>query len=169
MSTKHTITIVFGLVFFPIIVNSQNPILIPPLLIGPNFELEMTQDSHAYYPGVPVESMGFNGSILGPTLLMVKDQSVTINVLNSLGEESTVHWHGLHVAAENDGGPHSVIAPNDNLEVNFEVLDRAATYWYHPHLHHYTTKHVQLGLSGFIITKDSEEASLNSKESTPQS
>ena len=36
---------------------------------------------------------------------------VTLNVTNNLGEETTTHWHGMHVTSQDDGGPHTVIAP----------------------------------------------------------
>ena len=39
-------------------------------------------------------------------------------------------------------------------------MDRAATYWYHPHLHHKTDEHVTKGIAGLIIVKDSDEAAL---------
>ncbi len=84
-----------------------------------------------------------------------------MNVTNSIGEETTVHWHGFHVAPENDGGPHTVIDPNTTWTPNFPVLDKAGTYWYHPHAHLLTNKHVAQGLAGLIIVKDAEEAALN--------
>ena len=40
-------------------------------------------------------------------------------------------------------------------------MDKAGTYWYHPHLHENTNKHVSLGIAGFIIVKDDEEAALD--------
>jgi bilirubin oxidase len=40
-------------------------------------------------------------------------------------------------------------------------LDKAGTYWYHPHLHENTNRQVSLGIAGFILVKDEEEARLN--------
>ena len=76
-----------------------------------------------------------------------------MNVTNSIGEETTVHWHGLHVAPENDGGPHTIIDPNTTWSPKFTVLDKAATYWYHPHAHGSTAKHMVEGLAGFDHSK----------------
>ncbi|MBK9736579.1 MAG: multicopper oxidase domain-containing protein [Saprospiraceae bacterium] len=95
---------------------------------------------------------------------MQPDQSAvypTINVFNSLGEETTVHWHGLHVSGEDDGGPWSSFGSNETYNPTFTVKDKASTYWYHPHLHHLTQKQVTLGLAGLIIVKDGEEAAIN--------
>jgi bilirubin oxidase len=41
------------------------------------------------------------------------------------------------------------------------VLDHASTHWYHPHLHEKTHDHVQKGIAGFIIVRDSQEARIN--------
>jgi bilirubin oxidase len=78
-----------------------------------------------------------------------------------LGEPTTIHWHGLHVSPENDGGPHIIIQPGSTWSPSFEVLDWASTHWYHPHLHHHTNEHVLKGIAGFIISRDSNESSLN--------
>ena len=153
--------LIIGLLSVSNLALSQNTLFIPPTLTGPVFDLEMQHGTHNYFSGISTPSMGFNGDILGPTLIMNAGDNVQLNVLNSLGEETTVHWHGLHVAPEDDGGPHSVISPNETYNPEFEVLDKASTYWYHPHLHHETFNQVSLGLAGMIIVKDAEEAALN--------
>lgn len=139
---------------------AQNSLTIPPLLTGNVFNLTMQNGSKSFF-GSTFPTMGFNGSILGPTLELQAGQVVKLRVRNNLGEESTVHWHGLHVSPENDGGPHTVIGPGETWEPTFTVLNKAATYWYHPHLHHATTEHVLKGLAGMIIVRDAQEAALN--------
>src|SRR5690606_24036249 len=79
---------------------------------------------------------------------------------NSLGEATTLHWHGMHVAPENDGGPHTVIDAGTTWSPSFTVLDKASTHWYHPHLHMHTNEHVIKGIAGLIIVRDDEEAAL---------
>jgi blue copper oxidase len=86
--------------------------------------------------------MGANGNILGPTLLLNKGDLVNFSINNQVGETTTIHWHGLHVAPENDGGPHTMIANNTTWQPSFTIMDKAATYWYHPHLHEKTDMHV---------------------------
>lgn len=138
-----------------------NPYFLPPVLNGPVYNLNMQNGTHQFNPGITTSTKGFNGNILGPTLIMQAGEQVYMNVTNSIGEETTVHWHGFHVAPENDGGPHTVIDPNTTWTPNFPVLDKAGTYWYHPHAHLLTNKHVAQGLAGLIIVKDAEEAALN--------
>ena len=144
-----------------IILTAQNPVLIPDTLSGTSFELTLQNGTFNFFKGQKTETMGVNGNILGPTLMFNKGDFVDIRVNNQLTETTTIHWHGMHVSASNDGGPHTTIAPSGTWNPKFTVMDKAATYWYHPHLHENTNKHVSLGIAGFIIVRDKEEAALN--------
>ena len=103
---------------------------------------------------------GANGPLLAPTIVLDKGQSVTLNVINDLPDLTTMHWHGMHVSAANDGGPHSLILPGTTWSPSFTVLDKASTYWYHPHGHGLTDFQVSMGIAGMIIVRDAEEAAL---------
>jgi bilirubin oxidase len=140
---------------------AQNPVAIPPTLQGTEINLNLQLGTVNFKTGTPTNTMGVNGDLLGPTLILEKHQQVTINVTNSLGEPTTLHWHGMHVAPENDGGPHIIIMPGQTWSPSFEVLDWASTHWYHPHLHHHTNEHVLKGIAGFIISRDADEAAIN--------
>ncbi|MCB0535452.1 MAG: multicopper oxidase domain-containing protein, partial [Saprospiraceae bacterium] len=85
---------------------SQNPLFIPAQLSGSSIDLNFQGGQMEFYPGFNTNTIGYNQAILGPTLLLTQGQVVTLNVFNKLTETTTVHWHGLHVSAENDGGPH---------------------------------------------------------------
>ncbi len=139
----------------------QNPVIIPGTLSGPEFNLTLQNGTFQFYDGINTTTMGVNGNILGPTLIMHKGDNVNIHVNNNLNETTTIHWHGMHVSAENDGGPHTTIAPGASWNPHFTVLDKAGTYWYHPHLHEKTNEHISKGIAGFIIVQDSEEAALD--------
>jgi bilirubin oxidase len=141
--------------------HAQNQLHIPPVLQGNSINLSLETGFTQFYPGPQTATMGANGALLGPTLRLDKNQQVTINVTNSLGEPTTVHWHGMHVSPLNDGGPHIVIPSGSTWSPSFEVLDWAATYWYHPHLHHHTNEHVLKGIAGMIIVNDPIESALN--------
>jgi len=93
-------------------------------------------------------------------LVMHKNTNVNINVTNNLGQNTTLHWHGMHISAVNDGGPHTIIQPNETWNPQFTVMNNAATMWYHPHLDTHTDEHVSKGIAGLIIIKDDEEAAL---------
>jgi len=103
---------------------------------------------------------GINGDFWGPTLFVNKGDEVHMNVLNKMNDTTTIHWHGFHLPAVMDGGPHQVVPPNTLWQPFWTVKNKAATYWYHPHLHMMTNAQMTAGLGGFIIVRDAEEAAL---------
>ena len=158
MKTKLFLTItIFS---SAVLLSAQNPVIVPGTLSGTEFNLNLQNGTFQFYEGINTTTMGVNGDILGPTLIMQKGDNVDITVNNNLNDTTTIHWHGMHVSAENDGGPHTTIAPGASWNPQFTVLDKAGTYWYHPHLHMKTNEHVTKGIAGFIIVQDEEEAAL---------
>lgn len=99
-------------------------------------------------------------SFWGPTLIMNKEDAVKMSVTNNLNESTTIHWHGMHLPAIMDGGPHQIIAVGALWQPYWTVKNQAATLWYHPHLHTTTQAHVTKGIGGFIIIKDPTETAL---------
>ena len=159
MKTTKLLTLVLILITGTLF--AQNPVIIPDTLSGTEFNLNLQNGTFQFYDGINTTTMGVNGDILGPTLIMQKDDFVDITVDNQLADTTTIHWHGMHVSAANDGGPHTIILPGQTWNPKFTVMDKAGTYWYHPHLHMETNKHVSLGIAGFIIVRDDEEAALD--------
>jgi bilirubin oxidase len=139
---------------------AQTTLSIPDTLSGQVLSLQIQNGQSSIFPGISTQTMGFNGHMLGPTLILRRNQTVDLRVFNNLADTTTVHWHGLHVAPEHDGGPHTFILPGTLWNPVFTVHDWAGTYWYHPHLHYKTNEHVSKGLSGFIIVRDSLEDAL---------
>lgn len=140
---------------------AQTKLPIPDTLSGKNISLNIHQDSVRFFDGAYSKTYAFNQySYLGPTLLLKKGEQVSILVLNQLIDTTTVHWHGLHVPSKWDGGPHTPILPGTVWNPTFTVLDQAATYWYHPHMHQKTAEQAIKGAAGLIIVRDSNEQSL---------
>lgn len=160
-SYVFVLIVFFSALFINIPTFSQNPLFIPDTLSGDTINLTLQHGTVNFFQGQPTNTMGANGNILGPTLILNKYKNVTINVNNQLMHTTTIHWHGLHVSPQNDGGPHIFIQPDETWSPSFTVLDWASTYWYHPHLHHHTNEHVSKGISGFIIVRDSIENNIN--------
>ena len=104
--------------------------------------------------GKPTASLGYNGPILGPTIRVRRGDSVRVAVRNGLAEDTTIHWHGLHVPAEMDGGPHQVIGVGQTWRPEFVIDQEAATLWYHPHLLDKTAEQAYRGLGGFFLIDD---------------
>ncbi|NJO08135.1 MAG: multicopper oxidase domain-containing protein, partial [Chloroflexaceae bacterium] len=100
------------------------------------------------------------GSYLGPILRFQKGQTVRIHFTNDIPDESIIHWHGLHVPAAMDGHPQSVIKQGETFVYEFKILNRAGTYWFHPHPHGRTGPQVYNGLAGLFLVSDEEEAAV---------
>lgn len=100
-------------------------------------------------------------SYLGPTIRVRKGQKIRIRFTNELPEESIVHWHGMHVPEKDDGHPKDVIGNGETYIYEYEVMNRAGTYWYHPHPHGRTGPQVYNGLAGLLIVNDEEEEMLD--------
>lgn len=104
---------------------------------------------------------GYHNGILGPFIKVNNGDAVSISFANSLSEETNVHWHGLLVPQNMDGHPDNVIQSGVSYQYNFVVNQRAGLYWYHPHPNMKTARQAYMGLAGFFIVNDAEEAALN--------
>tara|TARA_R110000850_G_scaffold193670_1_gene320373 strand:- start:2652 stop:4211 length:1560 start_codon:yes stop_codon:yes gene_type:complete len=141
--------------------------------------LHATPDSVPILPGAPSEVWRYRAellkgpggtlsenpdSYLGPTIRLRRGQKVKIHIHNELPEDTTVHWHGLHVPSDVDGQPRLPIQPGETTTIGFEVLDRAGLFWYHSHAHGEQGGRVGFqsyaGLVGLLIVEDEEEAGL---------
>ncbi len=124
-----------------------------------HYDLTIGKSRHDYQQAALTDTYSYNGlSVLGPTLRLRTGSSVAISVTNDLDEATTTHWHGADLPAEDDGGPHSLIQPGDTWIADFEVIQPAATLWYHPHAHGVTAEHVYRGAAGMIIIEDDNPA-----------
>jgi blue copper oxidase len=140
---------------------AQTALPIPDTLSGPNYILNMHKDSVQFFSGNISHTYAFNQyKYLGPTLIFNKGANVNITVNNQIGDTTTVHWHGIHLPSKWDGGPHTPILPNATWSPSFTVMDNAATYWYHPHMHMKTAEQAIKGAAGLIIVRDPIEAVL---------
>ena len=144
---------------------AMTPLPIPPTLESTiengvsQYDLTIGASRHDYQQARMTDTYSYNGmSVLGPTLRLRSGDSVAISVTNALGEVTTTHWHGGDVPAEDDGGPHSPIEPGATWVADFDVIQPAATLWYHPHFHESTTEHVYRGAAGLIIIDDDNPA-----------
>src|SRR5690349_479171 len=141
------------------VTTAQNALFIPDTLTGPSLTLNVQAGTKQYFGTNNTPTYGYNGNILGPTLLLNDGDSVTLNVKNNLSQPTTVHWHGLHVAPQNDGGPHQIITAGGTWSPSFKVRNEASTFWYHPHGEGKTEIQVTRGLAGMIIVRDNIEKS----------
>ncbi|MFJ2899343.1 multicopper oxidase family protein [Streptomyces sp. NPDC087218] len=139
----------------------RNPLRIPPVLDprpGPDgvrrFALRLQEGRSELLPGRRARTWGVNGAHLGPTLRARRGDRVAMSVTNTLGEASTLHWHGMRLPAVMDGGPHQMVEPGATWSPEWTVDQPAATTWYHPHPHGRTAVHVYRGLAGMFLLDD---------------
>ncbi|MEW5288960.1 multicopper oxidase CueO [Erwinia papayae] len=141
---------------------TRSSLPVPTLLTAdPRGLINITaQQGQSQWMGKPVASWGYNGALLGPAIALERHKPVTVNLHNRLPEATTVHWHGLAVPGEVDGGPHALIAPGEFRSVSFTPDQPAATCWFHPHQHGRTGYQVAQGLAGLVVVKDEESEKL---------
>ena len=78
-----------------------------------------------------------NGSVPAPTLRFKEGDDITLNVINHLAEDTSIHWHGLILPSAQDGVPgistgFDGIKPGEAFQYRFPAIQNG-TYWYHSH------------------------------------
>ena len=140
----------------------RNKVAIPPLLNGiqdgkvKRYDLKVMAGNSEFFPGVSTPTIGVNGPYLGPTIRCKNGEKVDLRVQNGLSEPTTLHWHGVHLPAKSDGGPHQVINSGGSWAAKFTIKQNASTCWYHSHLLGRTGEQVLRGLAGLFLIDDDE-------------
>ncbi|MEM8500308.1 MAG: multicopper oxidase domain-containing protein [Pseudomonadota bacterium] len=143
---------------------ATQPLRIPSLIDSREENLDVhiniQHGTHAFFDGVKSTTKGYNGDYLGPTVRFYDGQDTRMRFTNNIGEETTVHGHGLHVPGSVDGGPSNVILPGEVWDVTLPIRQQASTNWYHPHLMGKTAEQVHAGLAGLYLIEDENSLSL---------
>ncbi len=124
------------------------------------FSLETKEGTKSFFENTSTKTFGVNGDFLGPTIKVNNGDEIKIDVKNSLNEDTSMHWHGLHVEGKDDGGPHQLINPYRTWSPEFKIDQRACTAWYHPHQMDRTGYQVYMGVSGFFLIDDESSKNL---------
>ncbi|MER6566877.1 multicopper oxidase family protein [Streptomyces sp. NPDC001093] len=99
-------------------------------------------------------ALTYNGSYMPPTLRIRPGDKMELAFKNTLGEETNLHVHGLHVSPSGDADNIFLhIHPGETFHYSYQFPKtlRAGTYWYHPHPHHTSAPQVAGGMSGILI------------------
>jgi FtsP/CotA-like multicopper oxidase with cupredoxin domain len=79
--------------------------------------------------------------------------TLIVELVNDLDVETTIHWHGVAVPWAMDGVTwQSAPVPVGGDFIYTFTLNRAGTFWYHPHFD--TERQVDLGLYGVLVVED---------------
>ncbi|MCC0018695.1 MAG: multicopper oxidase domain-containing protein [Rhodobiaceae bacterium] len=131
----------------------------PPLLdTTGSGELDLTAlaGETNFLGGAATRTIGYNQTYLGPTIRM-KNGPLAARIQNALNEPVTVHWHGLMVPGEHDGGPHSAINPGGVKSLDMQIGQGPGTPFYHTHTHGRTAEQVHAGLAGVVQVNDDRD------------
>lgn len=100
---------------------------------------------------------------INPLLHVRRDDALDVTLANALSEDTTIHWHGLHVDEANDGSGLHPVAAGQRRRYRLRVRNRAGLYWYHAHPHGRTGQQLQYGLAGLLMIDDAEERALRER------
>ena len=81
-------------------------------------------------------AVAVNGSVPGPLVRLKEGQPVRLAVTNTLGEDSSIHWHGLLLPFQFDGVPgvsFPGIRPGETFVYDIPPIRQTGTYWWHSH------------------------------------
>ena len=73
-------------------------------LDGTEFDLRIAE-APINITGAPRTALSLNGSVPAPTLRWREGDTVTARVANALTEDTSIHWHGILLPANQDGVP----------------------------------------------------------------
>ncbi|AKI01111.1 cell division protein SufI [Hoeflea sp. IMCC20628] len=140
--------------------SSQARLKMPPLLDTRQtgrLALSARAGSLSLSGGPANATAGFSQDYLGPTIIM-QNGPLAADVENTLEEAISVHWHGLLVPGDHDGGPHVPISPGQRWTPDMNIAQQPGTAWYHSHIHGRTAQQVYSGLAGVIQVTDGRDA-----------
>ena len=120
------------------------------------YHLEASAFDWEISSGKSIEAWGFNKQVPGPELRAKAGDTVVVKLTNNLKEQTTIHWHGIRLAAGMDGtdAVQKPVLPGETFEYRFVVPD-AGTFWYHSHANE--TVQMERGMYGALIVEDPTE------------
>jgi len=103
----------------------------------------------------------YDGTVPGSEIRVRQGERIRVVVSNKLGEDTTVHWHGIRLPNAMDGVPgltQKPIRAGDSFIYEFTPPD-AGTFWYHPHAD--TLQQLGRGLAGVLIVEEREPVAVD--------
>jgi FtsP/CotA-like multicopper oxidase with cupredoxin domain len=131
---------------------------IPQLLdsreLGNNVSISAKKGLVEFIEGFETETYGYSAPYLGPAIRVYRGDLVTVKVSNELDTVTSVHWHGLFLASDQDSGLYNPISPGQSWEARLKINQPSSTAWFHPHLYGSTGRQVYMGLAGLLYIED---------------
>lgn len=141
--------------------SAAKPLPIPRLIDAGSLEnsaidLALQASVHDFGNGGQSQTFGIGQSYLGPVVRVRSGQVVPFSITNGIGETTTLHWHGLHIPGDVDGGPHQEIAPGEVWRPEVPIDQPASTNWFHAHTHGRTARQTYKGMTGIMLVEDED-------------
>ncbi len=116
-----------------------------------SYDLVVKQAPWELVPGVTVPAITYNGTVPGPTIRVIEGDTLRVAVKNELDQDTSIHWHGVHVPNPMDGVPgltQAPIRPQETFTYEFKA-SHAGTFMYHPHIN--SVEQIDNGLYGLMV------------------
>ncbi len=120
-----------------------------------NVTLDITKNKVKVGNG-EMDSNVYNNKYIGDTWDVKGGDTIKVHLANNGSQPTNLHTHGFHVSPK--GNSDNVllnIKPGETFDYVYKLPKDhpPGTYWYHPHLHHYTDAQVGGGMLGAIIVR----------------
>jgi FtsP/CotA-like multicopper oxidase with cupredoxin domain len=137
----------------------------PSVTLDGPLHLTAVIERRAVLPGRTTAVWGYRAgtgraSTFNPALRALSGQIIDVTLGNRLGEDTTIHWHGLHVDERNDGSGMYPVRNGSSYVYRFNLRNRGGLYWYHAHPHHRTAIQLHGGLAGMLLVEDDADKRL---------
>jgi FtsP/CotA-like multicopper oxidase with cupredoxin domain len=145
-----------------------HPLVFPPVDTNGNISVSIDEGCVQILDGPCTNMWTYGGTYPGLTVRRPTGQPTNViftNNLDAKAGEMTVHNHGNHSTADNDGQPESLlIATGGSRTYRYDGLEaggnqRGKTQFYHDHRMDVTGRNVWMGLTGLYIVDDPADPS----------
>jgi FtsP/CotA-like multicopper oxidase with cupredoxin domain len=146
----------------------SHPLVFPPVNTSANVSIDINEGCVQILDGPCTNMWTYGGTYPGLTIRRPTGQRTSVTFTNNLGPEAgemTVHNHGNHSSADNDGQPMSLLIPNGGSRTyTYEGLEegnnqRGKMQFYHDHSMDVTGRNTWMGLTGMYIVDDPADPS----------
>ena len=141
----------------------SHPLLFPPVNTDANVPVSIDEACVPILDGPCTNMWTYGGTYPGLTIRRPTGQTTNVTFTNNLDPaagEMTVHNHGNHSSAVNDGQPDTLLIPTGGSRIyTYDGMEegnnqRGKMQFYHDHRMDVTGRNVWMGLTGFYIVDD---------------
>ena len=143
-----------------------HPLLFPPVNTNANVSIGIDETCVQILDGPCTNMWTYDRTYPGLTIRRPTGESTHVTFTNNLGAgEMTVHNHGNHSSADNDGQPDTLLIPSGGSRTyTYEGVEegnnqRGKMQFYHDHRMDVTGRNVWMGLTGLYIVDDPADPS----------